>query len=218
MTKIASLLIILGFSFTVSAQNYSSFYYQRVSLFENLPTSDKDIIFLGNSISNGGEWSELFNDINIKNRGISGDVTMGVYDRLNSIVAGKPAKIFLMIGINDLARSISTDTIVYRIDQIINKIQTESPDTYIFLQSILPVNDSFGMFDGHTKHLDIIRPLNKNLHQLACKRKVTFINLFPYFVTPGTDKLNPEFTNDGLHLLGAGYLKWVELVKPFIYE
>lgn len=218
MTKIALLLISFCISCSIAAQNYSTFYYQRVSLFEKLPTSNEDVLFLGNSISNGGEWAELFNDINIKNRGISGDVTMGVYDRLNSIIAGKPNKIFLLIGINDLARGIPSDTIENTIDKIIYKIQNESPQTDIYLQSILPVNDSFGMFEGHTKYQNIIDSLNEKLNQLACKRKIRFIDLYSFFVIPGTDKLNPEFTNDGLHLLGAGYLKWAELVKPYIYE
>lgn len=61
--------------------------------------TSKDIIFLGNSITNGGEWSELLNNKHVKNRGISGDICMGVYDRLDAVLKGKPAKIFLLIGI-----------------------------------------------------------------------------------------------------------------------
>jgi lysophospholipase L1-like esterase len=42
------------------------------------------------------------------------------------------------------------------------------------------------------------------------------VDLYSHLVTPGTDLLNPEYTNDGLHLLGAGYLKWAEVVKPLL--
>ena len=105
--------ILLGLSICVmslSAQEvyqYNQFYYQRATLFEKLPIDSDDIVFLGNSITNGCEWHELFNNPNIKNRGISSDVSMGVYDRLDPIIKGKPAKIFLMIGINDIAHHLS---------------------------------------------------------------------------------------------------------------
>lgn len=90
---------------TLQAQGrkHTTFYDQRATLFEVLPTSKKDIIFLGNSITNGGEWAELLGNPHVKNRGISGDRTDGVLDRLHVITKGKPAKIFLLIGINDLS-------------------------------------------------------------------------------------------------------------------
>ena len=34
---------------------YSTYYYQRASLFESLPVTSEDIIFIGNSITDGGE-------------------------------------------------------------------------------------------------------------------------------------------------------------------
>ncbi len=214
------LLMVLSLTLPLSAQKrtHSTFWHQRVSLFEQLPVTNEDILFVGNSITNGGEWAELFHDQRVKNRGISGDICMGVYDRLPSILSGSPSKIFLMIGINDLGRGTSPDSIVCQTDRILGKIQNESPETTIYLQSILPVNESFGMFEGHTRQREIIAPLNLRLKQLAEKRKVTYIDLYSHFVIPGTNKLNPTYSNDGLHLLGEGYIKWTELVKPYINE
>src|SRR5690348_1170260 len=91
---------------------FSTYYLQRVSHFKTLPKTKGDIIFLGNSITDGAEWSELFNDNKIKNRGISGDITAGVLHRLNEVAERKPDKVFLLIGVNDLARNISTDSIL----------------------------------------------------------------------------------------------------------
>ena len=77
--------ILLGLSICVislsaqEAYQYNQFYYQRATLFEKLPIDSDDIVFLGNSITNGCEWHELFNNPNIKNRGISSDVSMGIY-------------------------------------------------------------------------------------------------------------------------------------------
>ena len=151
MKKILLMMLLLA-SMASNAQErkYSTFYYQRATLFEELPVTSKDIIFLGNSITNGGEWSELLNNKHVKNRGISGDICMGVYDRLDAILKGKPAKIFLLIGINDVSRGTSADTIVNRIGMITQKIKQDSPKTKLYLQSVLPVTDHYKMFGGHT--------------------------------------------------------------------
>ena len=217
MKKSVLTLVLVVISIYLSAQQeYSTFYYQRASLFENLKSTPNDIVFLGNSITNGGEWSEIFENQNVKNRGISGDICVGVYDRMDIITKGHPAKIFLLIGINDIGRGATTDSIVEGISKIIDKIQYQSPNTKIYLQSILPLNDSFGMFDRHTKHWKEIKPLNKRLENLAKFKQVTYIDLYSEFVTLGSDKLNPEYTNDGLHLMGKGYMKWAEIVSPYI--
>lgn len=218
MKRVTFTLALVIVSITLWAQQtHSTFYYQRASLFENLKTSPNDIVFIGNSITNGAEWSELFDNKNVKNRGISGDICMGVYDRLGVITKGMPAKIFLLIGVNDIGRGASSDSVVVGIDRIIDKIQIESPTTEIYLQSILPLNDSFDMFNGHTKRWSEIKPLNKRLEGLTkTKKQVTYIDLYSEFVEPGTEKLNPLFTNDGLHLIGEGYMKWVEIISPFI--
>ena len=110
-------------------RKYSTYWYQKATLYEALPVVSTDIVFLGNSITDGGEWAELFGDARMKNRGISGDIAEGVYDRLDAVLGGKPAKIFLLIGINDVARGTSADTIVARILKIAKKIGEDSPRT-----------------------------------------------------------------------------------------
>lgn len=220
MKKILFIIVTLLVSLTSSAQErkYSTFYEQRATLFEELPVTSKDIIFLGNSITNGGEWGELFNNKNVKNRGISGDICMGVYDRLGAILRGKPAKIFLLIGINDISRGTSADTIVYRIGMIVSKIRKESPKTKLYLQSVLPVTDHYKMFGGHTAHWQEIKEMNDGIKSLADKENLTYVDLYSSFVDEQTGKMNIDYTNDGLHLLGKGYMKWVEIVKPYITE
>jgi len=194
---------------------YSTYYYQRASLFETLSTDSTDIIFLGNSITNGGEWCELFHDIHIKNRGISGDTTCGVYDRLGVILKGKPAKIFLLIGINDLGRGEKVENIVYGIELIIKKIKIDSPSTKIYLQSILPTNDYYGKFKGHTSRFYLIPDINKKLKSITNCEKVTYIDLYCHFVNE-EGKMNLKYSNDGLHLLGKGYQYWVSLLEQYI--
>lgn len=112
MKKFMLSICLLCACTTLQAQGrkHTTFFDQRATLFEVLPTSKKDIIFLGNSITNGGEWAELLDNPHVKNRGISGDRADTMLDRLHVITKGKPAKIFLLIGINDLAAAAASRT------------------------------------------------------------------------------------------------------------
>ena len=208
-------LACIVLSFSAQAQ-FSTYYYQRATHFEQLTINSNDIVFLGNSITDGCEWAELFGMPNVKNRGISGDTTPGILNRLSTITDGKPAKIFLLIGINDFSRDIPTDTIVANIHQIVKRIKAESPSTKLYLQSILPVNDCYNMFGGHTKHIKDIPVANEQLKKIAIQEKITFIDLFSTFALPNEPKLRPELSNDGLHMLGKSYNLWRDLILPYV--
>lgn len=197
-------------------QKHSTFYYQRATLFEVLPTSKSDIIFLGNSITNGGEWAELLGNPHAKNRGISGDTTQGVLDRLSTITKGKPSKIFLLIGTNDLSRGKSVEAVVRNVEKIVERVKRESPATKLYVQSVFPVNPKFNKFLGHMNRQKDIAALNAKIKAVAARHGVTYIDVYKSLVTPSTDVMNPEYTNDGLHLLGKGYQKWVDVLKPYL--
>lgn len=196
---------------------FSTYYHQRLSHFRSLPITKKDIVFLGNSISDGAEWSELFADNRVKNRGISGDISAGVLNRIDEISIRKPAKVFLLIGTNDLSRNTSTDSIFKNITKIASYLKQESPSTQLFVQSILPVNDVYKKFGGHTSKGEQIKQLNANLKQNAAEYHYTYIDLHTSFCD-ANGKLIKEFTNDGLHLKGDGYLLWKHLVYPYVFD
>lgn len=220
MRKLLIVYLLLSQMAVAYAQEskYSTFYCQRATLFEVLPVTSDDIIFLGNSITNGAEWCELFSDPHVKNRGISGDTAEGVYDRLAPILSGKPKKIFLMIGINDVARGRTTDEIAGGIRAIAERIVAESPSTQLYLQSILPVNDCFGKFEGHTSRYRQVAEINAEIRRMASEMKVVYIDIYSRFAEPVSGKMRPELTNDGLHLLGTGYLLWRDIVTPYVKE
>ncbi len=71
----------------------------------------------------------VISDNRIKNRGISADVTEGVLLRIDEVTDSKPLKIFIMIGINDLAFGYSKKEILQNFKAIINKIKNDSPKT-----------------------------------------------------------------------------------------
>ena len=74
------------------------------------------------------------------------------------------------------------------------------------------------MFNGHTSRATAIPDINRGLKELAERKKLTYIDLYSHFLDKETGKMNNEYTNDGLHLLGKGYLKWAEIIKPYIVE
>lgn len=224
MKRVITILSLLHSAF-LSAQvklpvypdsNFSAYYHQRHTLFQSLPQTRNDIIFIGNSITDGNEWSEMFGDLRIKNRGISGDITAGVVKRLDEVVKRKPASVFLMIGTNDLARNISPDSVVRNILRIAAYMSQECPTSKLFVQSILPVNDVFGKFSGHTSKSVQIKEVNKRLFDSASALQYAFIDLYTSFCDK-QGKLEAGLTNDGLHLSGAGYILWKHLVFPHVY-
>ena len=80
---------------------------------DEAPISNKDIVMLGNSLTeNGGNWAARLGNKHVRNRGIIGDEVMGVYDRLHQILPGHPAKLFLLIGVNDISHGLTSDSIV----------------------------------------------------------------------------------------------------------
>jgi len=226
MEKIKALLCLLLSINLLVAQDvqkrypdslFSTYYHQRNTLFNTLPKKTGEILFVGNSITDGGEWSELFNDLNVKNRGISGDVTVGVINRIESLLSSKPSKIFLMIGVNDLAAGIATDSVAKNIFKLVTMIKSGSPSTKIFVQSILPVNPDFNKFNKHVTKASEIRKVNMVLDQNQVSKGYSFINLHASFVDE-KGNLSKRFTNDGLHLTSGAYQFWKHLLWGHVYD
>ncbi len=194
---------------------YSPYWHQRASLFRMLPDTEDEIIFLGDSLTDGCNWGEIFQDFRIKNRGISGDTTEGVLARLEEIVEGTPLKVFLMIGINDLAKGTSSRDVVENTKKIVKYIQKRSPRTEIYLTSLLPVNSDFSFFPRYTNKTEEIIAVNQSLQQLVKAFKLTYIDVYS-LMTTSDKKLNPRYTNDGLHLTGEGYRVWKSVIEKHV--
>ncbi len=218
--KIYSSIIVLLFTvINVNAQTVkwdSTYrppsYDLRLAQFRMFPNSKKDIIFLGNSITAGVEWQELLGNPNVRNRGISGDITFGVLARLNEITEGQPAKVFILIGINDLAKDIPDSVTSANHKRIVQYIKANSPSTKIYLQTLLPVNKDFAKHAAHYNKDEKILRINENLKQLAKDEKVELIDLYSRFLN-ANGKLVDKYTYDGLHLTAEGYKHWAEILK-----
>jgi lysophospholipase L1-like esterase len=189
----------------------STYYDQKVTLFRLLPDTKNEIIFLGNSITDIGEWAEIWKNKNVKNRGISGDNTFGVLARLDEVLSSKPAKIFVMIGINDIAKETPDSVIISNYNTIVSRIMQESPQTKIFVQSILPTNNNFTEFKRHQDKMGHVVAVNTALQEMCTRLGIVYVDLCTAFLD-AAGKLDKQYTNDGLHINGYGYMKWKEVL------
>lgn len=220
--KITGALLFCGVSLFTQAQTsaWDSTYrpgsYQlRVDQFNAFPNSSRDIIFLGNSITAGIDWEELLQNPAAKNRGISGDITFGVLERLHEVTEGKPRKVFILIGTNDIARNIPDAVILGNYKRIIRQIKKESPATKIYFQTILPVNSEVPPKKNHYGKDAHIAAVNEGLKKLGREEAITIIDLHPHFLKEG--KLDKTLTYDGLHLNINGYKLWATILKDGKY-
>ncbi|MEM8766265.1 MAG: GDSL-type esterase/lipase family protein [Pseudomonadota bacterium] len=176
-----------------------------VSQFELLPVTGEHTVFVGDSITAGGAWHELFPDLQVVNRGIGGDVTTGVLARLPQIASGEPRQVFLLIGTNDLAFGVSEEEVVANVRRIVEEISAASPQTEIYVQSVLP---------RAVEYRDRVERLNQAVKD-AVAGSANWIDLYPLFLADD-GSIDDGFSNDELHLNGAGYLVWRDAIRDYV--
>ncbi len=187
-----------------------------VEKFKQEPIVKGKILFLGNSITEGGNWKKLLKDSSAINRGLSGDITFGVLYRIDDVIQRKPSKVFLLIGINDIAKGIPDEIIMENIFLIVRRIKGGSPKTIVFVQSILPTNNTFKDFPNHKNKDDHLVTINFQLQKYGDRLGYTYIDLYSKFLD-GESRLDIKYSTEGLHLNQAGYLHWVSILKSLNY-
>lgn len=187
-------------------------YYPRIHLFRTMPVSKKDVVFIGDSITFWGDWPELLGLKKVKNRGIPGDTSFGLLERLTETVSSKPSVVLIMIGINDVARSTPENVLLANYKRMLDTIRLYAPNTKVYFQSILPVNETFGKLNNHYKHASKIPFINKALKEWAAIEGVQYVDLFESF-TDREGRLLESLSWDGVHLTIEGYHNWLRVLK-----
>lgn len=188
----------------------------RVVLFEKEPVVKGKVIFLGNSITEGGQWAQLTGDNSVINRGIGGDITFDLLKRVDDVIKRQPLKLFILIGINDISKDIPDEVIVENCQKLISKVQEHSQSTQIYIQSILPLNITVAGFPQHYDKLAHVISTNRLLKKMTEQMHSTFINLYPLFLD-ADKRLDKKYTADGLHLKPEGYHVWIEYLRKKKY-
>lgn len=166
----------------------------RVSETTTPPTT----VFLGDSLTAEGNWTEWFPEHRVVNLGVSGDTTEMVLERLGSVIEERPDVVVVMIGTNDLAWRRSVEQIVGGVESIIWRLHHELPDARILVQSVLP------RAEDYTAR---IKDINIHLRQFAPTVKAEWVDLWPAFADD-SDELRTDLSPDRLHLNEQGYREW----------
>ena len=183
-------------------------YETRTALFADYPPLDGGVAFVGDSLTEGGDWAALFPGVALRNYGVSGDRAEGVLARHAQIVAARPGRILLMIGTNNLSRGVSPAAVDADVSATLDRFRAALPETQLVVQSVLPRQPQF---DG------AIRELNDRLRLTAARHGAAFVDLHPAFVVDG-GRLDPAVTADDLHLTSVGYGRWAGLIERCVRE
>ena len=183
-----------------------STYVLRVTQFGVMPPLNGGVAFVGDSLTDWMRWNEMFPEIRSRNFGIAGDTTVGLKARINQVVAARPAKVFLMIGTNDVEfNRLTPEGIVANIGDCIDALQKGVPGMTIYVENLLPRQPQFD---------EKVRTVNALLKAAIEKRGLAYIDLYSHFVTNG--RLDPTVTPDDIHLSGQGYLRWRDVIRPLV--
>jgi lysophospholipase L1-like esterase len=188
----------------------------RVAKFEKEPIVTGKVIFLGNSITEMGDWKKATGDTTVINRGIGGDITYGILKRLKDITDRQPSKVFLLIGINDIGKDIPDALIADNDLKIVREIHSKSPKTQIYVESVLPVNSTMPNFPQHYDKEEHVVALNKLLQANAAAGGYTYVDIFHLFVD-ADGRLQSQLTYEGLHVKPPAYIIWVDYLKKMGY-
>jgi lysophospholipase L1-like esterase len=185
-------------------QYFSDDYQVIVDQWAAEPRTTGGVMMLGDSIIYF--WPEYLLPAGAKKRGMPGDSTKGVLNRLWLVLEEAPDQMFLLIGTNNFEFGQ-----IYEapddIDQILGKIATALPGTEVYLLSILPASD-------RERPNDVIERINAN-YEVVCGRyeNCTYVDLFSRLYLPSLGGF-PQ-SDDGVHPNEAGYEVMAETLEPY---
>lgn len=202
-----------------SSFGQNPFYQQKISEFGQMrPVDSTDVVMVGDGLTEyAGDWNKLLQWRHIRNRGIAGDRIKGVASRLHSVLQGKPKALFLMVGTNDILEKETLPVVLHDYIDLINLVRKTSPETKLYVQSLLPVNETFSneKLSGMT---NTIASFNVQLRHYCERYHVGYINIFKRFVRHGTNEMRRELTSDGLYLTPFGYKVWAFELKKYLLD
>ena len=167
----------------------------------------RHVVLLGDSLTQFGLWEQWLAGMPVLNRGISGETAEDLLVRMDGAI-NEPIAVFLLIGTNDLAWGYSPQQIAGNVRAILAEVERRAPGIPVVVQSVMPRTRAFR---------DAIRAVNSEYRALvdAAGPHVEYLDVGSALADENGD-LRPAFTPDGVHLSDAGYLAWVEVLRPHI--
>lgn len=225
ITILATVVVVLAININNEPEMtpHQQYYQNKCDSYrvQNMNLSKGQIVFIGDSITDLYQLDDYYVDLDLAtyNRGIGGDTTSGVLNRLEvSLFDINPSKIVLMIGTNDINGNVKNAKILANYNEILTKIKRELPDTQIYCVSIIPQNLTIETYSDIKveKTTKTILEINSKIKDMvANEENVTYIDLFP-LLADSNNLLIEKYSDDGLHLNAAGFEVWTNLIKPYL--
>ena len=186
---------------------YHQHYNDRLALFEeeNKTLTDVDVVFLGDSLTEGYDLKTYYPEYNVANRGIGGDTTFGLEKRLQvSAYDINPKMVMMLIGANNF------DTMMDNYENIVVSLKNNLPNTDITLLSLTSMTKDWGRNNQKAQNNNI------KIKEYADKYNLRYLDLYNPLLDKTTNELRLEYTTDGGHFTPKGYEVITSVIKPVI--
>lgn len=205
---IDKLLVRVGFADEKVNTNYTLMSWERSLSQLNI---DSDVVFFGDSITNGCDYQSYFPNAKIVNLGLSGDTIVQMQSRISMIESVTPETIFIMAGINSLNKGF--DNTVNQYHALLSSISENNINAKIIVISTLPISKS--KESGTLTNKNIVK-LNSEMEKFCSENGIVFVNVYDYYSVDGY--MNPELTKDGVHLHQESYEFIINAIRDYVEE
>lgn len=165
-----------------------------------------DVAFLGDSLTDGYDLEQFYPQFVTANRGIGGDTTFTLEERLQlSVFDLKPKVAVLLIGANNM------DTMFDNYEAILQGLQNNLPDTKVVLLSLTAMG---GEHWGPKNQLAAYN--NVKIKLLAKKYGFTFVDLYSVLYDVSIGEVYEGYTVDGGHFTELGYSVITSEITPVL--
>ena len=212
-------LLICGLLSVATMFADEPFRNHRYDSFKVLETNNESIVFIGNSITDMHCWPEAFKTstgeyLPIVNRGNSGTYSTEQSDNIESYINGKPKKVFMMIGTNDISTrglNFTGEQVLQYIKSMVERIQKRSPETRIYLYCILKSDYGYRVESTWLHANELI----KEYVAKANSDKLKYVDIYDELACVADGGV---WSYDKLHLTAAAYEKWCRSICQHLQE
>lgn len=143
------------------------------------------------------EWAPFEVQETFLNLSVSGETTETLLNRVQQLRHLKPQKVFLMVGVNDLAFRIQVDYVLGNYRKILDELLKLVPNKEIFCISLLPTDDN--IVDNEKICL-----LNERIKRICRNFKVNYMDIYSEFLDDN-NKIDNSYRFDLFTLNEKGY-------------
>ncbi len=197
------------------------YYEKQNQILMRQPVPENRVVFMGNSITEN--WARIHPDFFAENgyvgRGISGQASYQFVVRFRTDVINlKPKVVIINAGTNDIAENSGPYNEDYTFGNIVSMVElAEVNGIEVILSSVLPAA-SFGWRPSVTGAPGKIKALNARIKAYAESKRIPYVDYYSQLLADDGKSLNPNYTEDGVHPIAAGYDVMERLVKQAIDE